>query len=213
MGLLMTRAFAMATVTTVAITLAGCNSKSSSAQGNHTTTPRSTHSPHKTRPKEHCGSSGCAMVRLTRSLPQTTVLYGASCTGVQGSWFFNAIEGGGSSVLRPSYSLRWSFAGGASSARPNARIISVPPTTTTTVTVTLSNGVMKLHGTRTPNGSVTASGTLVVKLTGSASSPSLTFIETGLSGAEHKLGLLSPFDAGGHPLVVPIQHVTTLAGC
>jgi hypothetical protein len=38
-------------------------------------------------------------------------------------------------------------------------------------------------------------------------------IETGLSTAEQKLGLVSPFNAGGHPLVVPIQHARTLAGC
>jgi hypothetical protein len=66
---------------------------------------------------------------------------------------------------------------------------------------------------RKPNATVTATGTLIVELSGSASSPSLTFIETGLSGAENQLGLVSPFSVGGHPLVLPIQHVKTLAGC
>jgi hypothetical protein len=41
----------------------------------------------------------------------------------------------------------------------------------------------------------------------------LTFIEKGLRPAEHKLGLVSPFNVGGHPLVVPIQHVKTLPAC
>jgi hypothetical protein len=34
-----------------------------------------------------------------------------------------------------------------------------------------------------------------------------------LRPAEHKLGLSSPFDVGGRPLVVPIQHVKSLVGC
>jgi hypothetical protein len=60
---------------------------------------------------------------------------------------------------------------------------------------------------------VKATGTLVVRLSGSRSSHSLTFTETGLSGAEHSLGLVSPFDVGGHPLVVHIKHVKSLPGC
>jgi hypothetical protein len=146
-------------------------------------------------------------------LPPTTLFYGASCTGVHGDWFFNAVEGGGSDALRPSYSLRWSFASGATSAKANARIIQVPSTKTTTVTMTLSKGTLNLHGVRKPNVHVAATGSLVVKLTGSTSSPSLTFVETGLSAAEHELGLISPFDVGGRPLVVQIQHVKSLVGC
>jgi hypothetical protein len=53
----------------------------------------------------------------------------------------------------------------------------------------------------------------IVRLSGTASSPSLTFVERGLVPAEHKLGLVSPFNVGGHPLVVPIQHVKSLVGC
>jgi hypothetical protein len=60
---------------------------------------------------------------------------------------------------------------------------------------------------------VTATGTLAVDLTGTASSPSLTFTESWLYATEQSLGLTSPFDAGGHPLVVPIQHVNSLPGC
>jgi hypothetical protein len=54
---------------------------------------------------------------------------------------------------------------------------------------------------------------MIVKLSGPASSHSLKFIEKGLSGAGHSLGLVSPFDAGGHPLVVHIMHVKSLTGC
>jgi hypothetical protein len=72
---------------------------------------------------------------------------------------------------------------------------------------------MKLSGVQQPNVKVNATGSLIVRLSGSASSPSLTFVERGLLGAEHKLGLSSPFDAGGRPLVVPVQHVKSLPGC
>lgn len=153
------------------------------------------------------------MVRTSVSLPAATLLYGASCSGLHGSWFFNAIEGGGSDALRPSYALQWSFAGGSTSAKPTARTINIPSTDSTTVTLSLVNGKMKLGGTKKPNVNVTATGTLIVELTGSSSSPSLTFTESGLSNAEQSLGLSSPFDAGGHPLVVPIQHVSSLPGC
>jgi hypothetical protein len=66
---------------------------------------------------------------------------------------------------------------------------------------------------RQPNTTVNATGSLIVRLSGSVASPSLTFIETGLRPAEHKLGLVSPFNVGGHPLVVPVQHVNKLAAC
>ena len=153
------------------------------------------------------------MVRMSRSLPASTIFYGASCSGIHGYWFFNAVEGGASDTLRPSYALNWSFSGGSTSARPTARIIQVPPTRKTKVTLTLSTGMMKLSGVLKPSTTVSASGSLIVRLSGSASSPSLTFVERGLRPAEHRLGLVSPFDAGGRPLVVPIQHVKTLAGC
>jgi hypothetical protein len=153
------------------------------------------------------------MVREARTLPQSALFYGASCSGIHGDWFFNAVEGGASDVLRPSYALNWSFRGGVTSARPSARLIQVPPTKSTKVTLTLTNGTMKLIGAQKPNVTVTATGSLVVRLSGSASSPSLTFVEKGLRPAEHRLGLVSPFNVGGRPLVVPIQHVTSLRGC
>jgi hypothetical protein len=115
-------------------------------------------------------------------------------------------------MLRPSYALSWSFAGSAKSARPSARIV-VPPTKKATVTLTLENGTMKLSGVHKPNGTVNATGSLIVRLAGPASSPTLIFVERGLLRAEHRLGLVSPFNPGGRPLVVPIKHVNSLKGC
>jgi hypothetical protein len=189
----------------VVLTVTGCSSTHpSSTNTDHTSaTPKA---------EANCKSSGCAVTRTTLSLPQTTVLYGGSCSAGHGSWFFNAIEGGGSSQLRPNYRLQWSFAGGATTARPSG-LITVPRTKTARVTITLRNGKLRLRGARKPGALVTAKGTLIVKLSGPASSHSLKFIEKGLSGAEHRLGLVSPFDAGGHPLVVHIKHVKSLTGC
>jgi hypothetical protein len=203
-------ALAVAVAIGVPLTVTGCSSGSSSS-----TPPKAsaTHAAHKTRPKENCGSSGCAMVRMSRNAPAITVLYGASCSGIHGDWFFNATEGGGSDTLRPSYALLWSFKGSTTSAKPSARAITVPHTKTTTVSLSLSNGKLKLNGVRKPNTTVSATGSLIVRLSGSVASPSLTFIERGLVPAEHKLGLVSPFNVHGHPLVVPIQHVKTLPAC
>jgi len=196
---------AIATTVVTALTVTGCTSTHPSGG------PKPTVSTSNARPQAKCKPSGCAVVRTARTAPQFTAFYGASCSGIHGSWFFNAVEGGGTAALRPSYSLRWSFAGGARSAKPSARI-HVQPTKTTSVRLTLSQGKMKLSGQK-PGTSVTASGRLVVKLSGTASAPSLTFIETGLRGAEHQLGLRSPFDVDGRPLVVPVHHATSLAGC
>jgi hypothetical protein len=197
-------AAAVALATVLAVT--GCTST-------HSSSPHSNHSPAtKTKAATNCKSSGCAVTRTSLSLPQSTVLYGASCSGIHGSWFFNAIEGGGSSQLRPNYRLLWSFARGATTARPDG-LISIPHTKTTRVTLTLRNGRLTLRGVRKPEAPVTATGTLIVKLSGLASSHSLMFIEKGLSRAEHSLGLTSPFDAGGHPLLVHVKHVKSLTGC
>ena len=207
--LLAARLLTVVPTVTVAAALAvtGCSSGNNSSQHH-----KSSSASPKTRPQPKCETSGCAEVKTTLSLPQTTVLYGASCTGVHGSWFFNAIEGGGSNQLRPNYHIQWAFTKGATSARPSG-LITVPRTKAATVTLTLSAGKLKLHGVKKSGAPVTAKGTLVVKLSGSRSSHTLTFTETGLSAAEHSLGLVSPFDAGGHPLVVHIKHVKSLPGC
>ncbi len=159
-----------------------------------------------------CGSSGCAVVSLSRTLPPITVLYGASCSGVYGAWFFNAVEAGAGDQLSPSYSVKWSFTPGSVVAKPSGRIV-IPPTTSTQVTLTLVDGTLNLNGTRKPNTRVTAAGTLVVELSGSATAPELKFTETGLTKAESSLGLVSPFNVGGSPLIVPVQTVKAMSGC
>jgi hypothetical protein len=152
------------------------------------------------------------MVSLSRTLPPFTVFYGASCTGLHGSWFFNAVEGGGNAQLRPSYSLKWSFSPGSTVAKPSGQVV-ISPTDTAQVAITLNEGALSLDGTRKPNVHVSATGTLVVELSGSASAPTLTFTETGLLQAENALGLVSPFDVGGQPLTVPVKMVETMQGC
>jgi hypothetical protein len=162
--------------------------------------------------KPTCSASGCAVVNLSRTLPPFTVFYGASCSGVHGIWFFNAVEGGGNDQFRPSYSLHWTFTPGSTIAKPSARIV-IAPTDSAQVTLTLDQGSMSLTGTRKPNVQVAATGTLVVELSGPTSAPVLKFTETGLSEAESALGLVSPFDAGGQPLTVPVKTVKTMVGC
>jgi hypothetical protein len=156
--------------------------------------------------------SGCASVNTSRTLPPFTVFYGTSCSGVHGSWFLNAVEGGPNDRLRPSYALTWKFPPGSATALPSGRVV-IAPTTTTHAGVTLNSGVMALEGTRSPGPGVSASGRLTVRLTGSAVAPTLTLTETGLTDAETALGLVSPFDAGGHPLVVPVRITGHVSGC
>jgi hypothetical protein len=201
-------AIAVAVVSSLAVT--GCSSGRSTKPPKPTGTASSTP---KARTTVKCVGAGCAVVSATRNLPPVAILYGASCHGVHGSWFLNAVEGGGIDSLRPAYTLLWSFPDGATAARPSARVINIPHTKTTTISISLVNGKMKLHGVRKPNTTVDATGSLTVKLSGSASAPSLIFIEKGLSRAEHRLGLVSPFDNHGRPLVVPIKRVARLAGC
>jgi hypothetical protein len=176
----------------------------------HQQTPAKTAMTPSARPA--CGSSGCALVSLSRTLPPTTVFYGASCTGVYGSWFLNVVEGGGNDELRPSYTLRWSFAPSAQVANPSGSI-TVPATSTTQISLTLNQGTLSLTGTRKPNVRVAATGTLVVELAGPTTAPELVFTETGLAKAESALGLVSPFDVGGKPLSVPLTTVKTMSSC
>jgi hypothetical protein len=159
-----------------------------------------------------CSASGCAVVSLSRTLPPNAVFYGASCTGINGSWFFNAIEGGGNDELRPSYSLRWSFSPGLTLAKPSGQI-NVIATSTTKVALSLRDGSLSLTGAKKPHVQVAATGTLVVEISGAASDPVLKFTETGLLQSENALGLVSPFDVGGNALIVPVKTVKSMAGC
>jgi hypothetical protein len=159
-----------------------------------------------------CSPSGCAVVQLSRTLPPFTVFYGASCSGVYGPWFFNAVEGGGNDQLRPSYSLSWSFTPGSTVAKPSGSIV-IAPTDSAQVTLTLDQGTLSLTGTRKPNVQIAATGTLVVELSGPTTAPVLKFTETGLVQAESALGLISPFDVDGLSLTVPVKTVKTMVGC
>jgi hypothetical protein len=152
------------------------------------------------------------MVSLSRTLPPFTVFYGASCSGLHGSWFFNAVEGGGNDALRPSYALRWTFPTSSGVANPDGHVV-ISSTDTTQITLTITGGEVKLQGTRKPNVKVSDAGTLTVALAGSSTAPDLKFTETGLTRAESQLGLVSPFNVGGQPLTVPIKLVKTMAGC
>jgi hypothetical protein len=163
-------------------------------------------------PLPTCDPSGCAVVSLSRTLPRVTIFYGASCSGVNGPWFFNIVEPGGNDELLPSYALRWSFASGATAALPDGRIV-IPATSSTHVTVTLTNGMLSLAGTKKPNTTVAATGTLTVRLSGPASAPVLTFTETGLLKSEQALGLVSPLYADGKSLIVPVKTVKKMVGC
>jgi hypothetical protein len=184
----------VATVAVVAM-VRGANNKSTSATN-----------------KSRCGQSGCALVSMTRSAPRTTVLYGASCSGVYGSWFFNAVEGGPNTDLRPSYSLHWTFTQDSTTAKPTGSV-AIAPTDDAQVAMTLSDGILSVSGTRKPDKKVMATGNLTVALTGTSTAPTLTFTESGLTDAEKALGLDSPFNVDGHPLEVPVKSVKTLGGC
>ena len=201
---------AASVVAAVVVSLIVTRSRSTSPSAiNPTPTPR----PTPTRLVRHCSASGCAVVNLSRSLPPITIFYGASCEGIEGSWFFNVTEQGGNDQLRPSYALQWSFMPGATEAMPNGRTL-IQPTNGSQITMTLSNGALHLTGTQRPKPQqVDATGTLVVRLSGSTSAPTLTFTETGLADAEKALGLVSPFDLGGNPLTVPVDMVKTMDGC
>ena len=206
-GKLVIAVLAAIVVAAAAVSLIVTRSRSTSPSAiNPTPTPTST------RLVRHCSPSGCAVVSLSRSLPPLTILYGASCEGIEGSWFFNATEQGSNDELLPSYALQWSFMPGATEAMPNGRII-IQSTTSADVAITLANGALHLTGMRKPKPQVDATGTLAVRLSGSTSAPTLTFTETGLADAEKALGLVSPFDLGGNPLTVPVDMVKTMDGC
>jgi hypothetical protein len=159
-----------------------------------------------------CPSSQCAVINTVRLSPVLTQFYGRSCQGLRGAWFLNIVQGGSDKILHPPYRLDWSFTDGSSVAQPTGG-------TTTAhaglqdVTVTLTNGVLVISGTGPTGAKVSGQGTLSVQLSGSASAPSLTVTETGMTAVEQKLGLQSPFVVNGGPVVVPVHISATAAGC
>jgi hypothetical protein len=119
-------------------------------------------------------------------------------------------EGGPNGIPHPAYGLSWSFSKNKSSADPNGTISvsSAKP-----ITMKLYQGLLTVKGTGTDGSPVSAAGTLLVRLTGTSNAPTLTITESGLTQAEHALGIVSPFDINGEAAVVPIKHTTTFRGC
>jgi hypothetical protein len=137
--------------------------------------------------------------------------YGASCGGPRGYWFMNMVEGGSNTALIPNYRLHWNFAG-SSTARPDGSI-SVTSGGSSSATMTLSEGVIRVKGTRANGSKVEASGTVVVEVSGPANAPRLTFTENGLAAAEQSLGLVSPFLQESRPYSVPITIQAQFRNC
>ena len=159
-----------------------------------------------------CANSGCAVVNTTMSRPQVTVFYGASCTGPTGSWYLNVTQGGPNDAPRPSYKLQWVFSQKQSSARPNGLInVSTPPGQN--IVMTLADGILQLTGGAPKGVAVRATGTLVIRISRTASGLALTFTETGLAAAEHALGFTSPFGVKGRPTTVPVKLAHEFASC
>lgn len=158
-----------------------------------------------------CSRSRCVVVSVVLTGPPVTVFYGASCTGVHGSWFLNATQGGTTAVAHDDFDLRWLFASKSSVAMPSGTVTASGPGEK--ISVTIAGGHLTIAGTTAGKVTVQAAGTLSVGITGSAAAPKLTITETGLAAAEHALGLTSPFDAEGHPLTLSAKVVHRLAGC
>src|SRR5260370_30161513 len=75
---------------------------------------RDHHHPADKTPPAGCGPLGCsATVNVVHRSPRVTVFFGRSCPGLHGSWFLNAVEGGGSSVVRVEYYLKWTLPPGS----------------------------------------------------------------------------------------------------
>jgi hypothetical protein len=121
------------------------------------------------------------------------------------------MEEGAGNQLRPVYYLKWQFTPASPIARPSGRI--VIPVSNADVTVTLDKGKLTLKGTGQSNVRIVAAGTLTVRLSGTSTIPTLKFVETGLHEAESSVGLNSPFDTNGQPLILLIRKVPVMVGC
>jgi hypothetical protein len=122
------------------------------------------------------------------------------------------METGTKDQLRPNYNLTWTFSGSSTTANPSG-VIAIPATKSVQASLTLSQGTMTLTGTSSTGSRIHAVGTLVVRITGTSAAPTLEFTETGLRSAERALGLVSPFDANGAPLTLPMKTVKIMVGC
>lgn len=159
-----------------------------------------------------CSNSQCVLVNTVHTSPVLTQYYGQSCQGVHGAWYLNVTQGGGAQVIRPSYRLNWTFADGQTVAKPSGSV-DFQSTGRAQAKGTLASGVMTITGTGSTGAHVSGQGSLVVELSGSATEPSLTITESGLTTVEAKLGFQSPFVVADAPVTVPIRIVATAPGC
>ena len=158
-----------------------------------------------------CAKSGCGVVSSVLNNTRPTVFYGASCTGIVGSWYLNVVQGGPNNLPRVAYKLSWQFPSVPSSVRPSGNV--VVSGSTTPITMTVSNGVVTLTGTAQNGSPVNATGSLVVAASGSHSGSILTVTESGLSQAENALGITSPFEVNSQPVSVPVKTTATASTC
>lgn len=169
-----------------------------------------------TSPQHNCAPSGCGLVSQSLTLIQPTGFYGASCTGVYGSWFLKIMQEGEKGQLRADYDLKWEFSQSDPVARPSGTIVVRPKPaegSAPRLTLTLHEGELRLNGTDTSGKAVHGTGTLTVRASGTSKAPKLKFVETGLGSAEKAVGFNSPFDVDGKPLILLIRNVKVLVGC
>jgi hypothetical protein len=205
-------ALVIAAAIVVPLKVFGSHSSPARNDSPSTTSPVASGAKNPTLSQTACAKSGCAVVNTVMSRPQLTVFYGASCTGPTGSWYLNVTQGGPNDRPRPSYKLQWAFSPKQSSARPNG-LINVSSPAGEQIVMTLANGMLQITG-HAPNGvAVHATGTLVVRLSRTASGLALTFTETGLAAAQQALGISSPFGTHRQPTSVPVKLVSEFASC
>jgi hypothetical protein len=89
--------------------------------------------------------------------------------------------------------------------------VSTPPGVK--VSMTLSDGVLRLAGRTRAGVNVRATGTLLVRVSDAVPKLALMFDESGLATAEHTLGIVSPFAVGGRPTSVPIKLTHRFSSC
>jgi hypothetical protein len=124
----------------------------------------------------------------------------------------NVTQGGPNNKPRLSYRLLWASSNPQSPAHPNGSInVSAP--TGEKISMTLSNGIVRLTGHRPNAVDVSATGSLAVKISQTASGRALTFSETGLAPTEHALGITSPFGVDGQPTTVPVKLMPRFSSC
>lgn len=159
-----------------------------------------------------CPRAGCATVDTVLHIPNPTVFHGASCKGTTGTWYLNVTVGGPNNEPLPSYSLRWTFAPGSSSAKPTGRI-SISSPNSQSISMALTDGTLRLTGTAPGGHQVSANGQLVVSFSQASAGTQLMITETGLSTAQAALGLPSPFSVHDQPATVPIRTAHSVPGC